>query len=346
MTGLAPYVASRGAAAVHLWASEAQATRLARDLAPYVPLAAAPDALPGDIWTIRPATPGDEGDIAITQPGLDAYDVGYRLWIRPATRTLALAAATPDAQLVQYRRLVRAILRRALLVQGAIHLQAALAVSRQDGSGTAILGPTRGGKTTLLLALLLSGQFAGCANDDLTAYAFTDTQPRGLGWPRAISMRRDTLRHFATAGSALRAALAEARHPNSGAAWGTNQLDHRAWLFPDELAHATASPLHAEAHIHRLVFLAAGDTPRPHLTRFDDADDVARRLRTHVEAAATKYEPWLDAYFAPPPPGSLDRRVLNLVHRTSAFRLTHSLASLPQSVALLARLTSPERPGR
>jgi hypothetical protein len=322
------YSAERGNGAVRLWLRPDMATRLQQHLEPYVSIKPGEPAVGS--WTIRSAGRNPAGQhISQRLKG----DVGYDLRFDGAERTLSLSPASADAELTQVRRLVRCLLRRHAMADGDCFLHSGLAISRTSGRGIAVAGIKRAGKTSLMLALLLSGSYAYSSNDDLTI-SFAASEATARGWPRAVAIRRDTLRSLAKQGLALRATLRASRHPAQLKAG--NPVDHRAILFPDELARATASEVLGEAPLSAVIlpgFDSSVTAPRIELV--DDHRSAVALLLDQVEARASRQESWLDPYFVQPTSDQLTAHAERLAATVPVFRLTQSMDCLMDSARAL-----------
>ncbi|MFI6991753.1 hypothetical protein [Nonomuraea wenchangensis] len=289
---------------------------------------------PPGAWTITTAGEDEQGDL-IDQPS-KGNGIGYRLWLDPLRRVLSI---DPENATTQRRRLVRCLLRRAFMDRGHCFLHSALVVSRRTGRGLALAGGKRAGKTSLTLAMLKSGEFDYVTNDDLVVNVDEDAGLDAFGWPRAVSIRRGTLRLLANRGSALRQVLEASRHPEQVRTG--NPTDRRALLFPDELAQATGASVVAQARLHAVI------VPRfdalalsPELEQVHDRQEARGLLRQFVEGNASRQEAWLDRYFTQTHDDELERQAAKLSKRVPVFRLTQSMACLGESAKLLHNLVT------
>ncbi|CAM5288356.1 hypothetical protein SALBM311S_09822 [Streptomyces alboniger] len=331
------YTAERAGAAVRMLLAADSASILADHCAPYIGVVAG-DRAPEDAWIIRSI--GDdatgEGDL-IDQPGKGG-DIGYRLWIDGANRVLS---TSKENALTQQRRLVRCLLRRTLMDRGYSFLHSALVVSRHSGRALALAGSKRSGKTSLTLATLISGDFHFATNDDLTVNLDTESQPDAFGWPRAVGIRRDTLRLLAGKGTRLRQVLQSRRHPAQ--VRQGNPMDHRAVLFPDELVQATGASIAPQAPLSAIVvprFDSSALTPT--LEKISDRDEAYQLILPCVEDRASREEGWLDQHYKQPSGHELSDQAARLSKRVPVFRLTQSMACLAESAKLLHELAVKE----
>jgi hypothetical protein len=315
------------------------ASTLADHCAPYVDVVEG-DRAPEGAWTIR-SIGGDataEGD-PVDQPGKGG-DIGYRLWIDGVNRVLS---TSDENALTQQRRLVRCLLRRSLMDRGYSFLHSALVVSRHSGRALALAGAKRAGKTSLTLAALISGDFHFATNDDLTVDLDAEPAPDAFGWPRAVGIRRDTLRLLAGAGTPLRRILQSGRHP--ARVRPGSPMDHRAVLFPDELTQATGASIAPQAPLSALVLPGFDSAARtPALERIHDPVVACQLILPCVENQASREEKWLDKYHRQPSDDDLSSQAVRLTERVPVFRLTMSMACLAESANVLHELAAKEAP--
>ncbi|WP_019632470.1 hypothetical protein [Actinomadura atramentaria] len=299
------------------------------------------ESAPCDDWFPVPETVPEDGEVPRV---LYVHPTDRMLWLRQHP-------GTGDQQVVRSAmRLVRALLRRQLQAAGAVFLPAAaLAFTVRTGSRRCItlIGPSRSGKTSLLLALLdLARQCARRAalisNDDSTfhltgcrpacqdhgAPALDPTRGAGSvicrGWPRGIEVRVDMIGPLGGAGRRVRSAGS-----TSTATLGS------IYLRPESAAAITEADLAAAAHPNVLIF--------PSFTGPDRAGDielltprqVVERL-SGLQQLPDPIERWLDPFFlipaeAPPPtaaathPGTLPPATAT----SGAQRVVNALAALP-----------------
>jgi hypothetical protein len=128
-------------------------------------------------------------------------------------------------------RVIRNILRWELFLLGAVFLHASCLSWR--GRGVALFGPSRSGKSTLLLKLLSEKGCDYVTEDDVTIAPQFDGKLVALGWPGCVRMRRHMLSGFPT----IATKAAEFTHP-------ANLLERNGdlentWLriFPEEIVH-------------------------------------------------------------------------------------------------------------
>lgn len=339
------YLARRGPAAVRLKASATQARWMQEHLAPYIDITLPdPESRDQPNWTVSLNYVEQPSETRVTSDrGASSHDIGYHLTVDSAQRTISILPGEPEVELTQCRRLIRSILRHELLGHGSIHLNAALVAAESAGSAVALVGGPRTGKTSTALALLLTSRFALCANDDLTISAVGNNY-LGLGWPRAASLRRATLRQFARSGTALRDAFLKARHPGLGKPH-ERITDRALWLFPDELANATGTSLLPQAPITAIIFPTFdATTSTPRLTTLPDTSEVAHRLAVSADLTPGHYEPWLASHFPALSPTAVAEVCAGLAGSLPAFDLIQSMTCLDVSATLIEKFCFTEDP--
>ncbi|WP_152656272.1 hypothetical protein [Oceanobacillus sp. CFH 90083] len=90
----------------------------------------------------------------------------------------------------QALRLIRGVLRLQDYAENAIFLHGGLV--EINGNGVALIGQSKSGKTSTILTLLEDNQVNYVTNDDISIKFSNDTIS-GFGWPRSMSIRKDTI---------------------------------------------------------------------------------------------------------------------------------------------------------
>jgi hypothetical protein len=167
-------------------------------------------------------------------------------------------------------RVVRNVLRWELFLQGAVFLHASCLAFR--GNGIALLGDSRGGKTTMLLNLLQEGQWDYVTEDDLTIVPQADGRLLALGWPGCVRVRRKMLAAFPS----ILAARQKFTHPANHMEENENPDTGLIRIFPEELASIFGCKIVPETTLDAGVWLQWGDNS---LTQSLSSNDVMQRLR-------------------------------------------------------------------
>ena len=98
--------------------------------------------------------------------------------------------------------------------------------------GIALLGPPKSGKTSTSLARLGAAAASHVAENDL-AVDCTGSQAVGLGWPRSICLRGDTLDDLDAVFPVLRPQIPALTHPYSGQCGADGNQPDRAGAAGD-----------------------------------------------------------------------------------------------------------------
>ncbi|MFC7308237.1 hypothetical protein ACFQVC_28955 [Streptomyces monticola] len=120
-------------------------------------------------------------------------EVAVEYAVDHAGKTLFHLAPQGESWITQsLLRATRAIHRSEASRQGALFLHSGLV--ELNGVGVALVGGSRAGKTSLIMASVLNGSGVMVCNDDVSLVTHPDERGvTGIGWPRSISVRLDTL---------------------------------------------------------------------------------------------------------------------------------------------------------
>ncbi|WP_091639798.1 hypothetical protein [Micromonospora pallida] len=160
-------------------------------------------------------------------------------------------------------RATRAIHRSAAARQGTSFLHAGLV--ELNGIGVALVGGSRAGKTSFIMAGVLDGSGVMVCNDDVSMLAGDgDEGVTGFGWPRSVSVRLDTL-DLLFGHDRAQAVLSRLSHPanatlprlrESGA-----EPNGTALLYPWEYADLLDTKIGQHARVDVVVHLSLADDP-------------------------------------------------------------------------------------
>lgn len=165
-------------------------------------------------------------------------------------------------------RAVRHLLRWQLFHAGALFLHGGTVAYR--GTGIALLGPSRAGKTTMLLqALRLSG-VAFVAEDDLTIVEERSGEFVALGWPGCVRLRTNTIPSFPEF-----ARVDQFSHPENSLRANGKLGGGLLRIFPEELSAVLGCPRLPEVPLRAAAWLAWGEQPT--ITRMS-ADQIRAGL--------------------------------------------------------------------
>ncbi|MFJ5104145.1 hypothetical protein [Streptomyces sp. NPDC088554] len=216
---------------------------------------------PGD-WQVGaglPATPGavPEPVRALGEPTVE-YAVDHA-----ARRLFHLAPEGPAWACQSLLRATRAVHRSAAARGGMLFLHAGLV--ELNGLGVALVGGSRAGKTSFVMAAVLDGQGVMVCNDDVSLSA--DETGRGVlgaGWPRSVSVRLDTL-DLLFGPERARAVQDGLTHPANATlpslrASGVERHG-TALIYPWEYADLLKTEIGRSARVDALVHLSLADAP-------------------------------------------------------------------------------------
>lgn len=160
-------------------------------------------------------------------------------------------------------RATRAIHRSAASRQGVLFLHAGLV--ELNGKGVALLGGSRAGKTSFIMASVLNGCGTMVCNDDVSLTADSDgVGVTGTGWPRSISVRLDTLDLLFGRGRAdtIRSSLTHPANQTLLSLRESGVEPHgTALLYPWEYADLMDTRIGSATKVEAIVHLSLADSP-------------------------------------------------------------------------------------
>ncbi|MEU5401394.1 hypothetical protein ABZ348_19125 [Streptomyces sp. NPDC005963] len=283
---------------------------LQRLASPYLPLQPGPSD-PGTWRVASHATPPD-GAVAESVTALGEVAVDYA--VDHTERTLFHLAPRGDAWVTQsLLRATRAIHRSAASRRGVLFLHAGLV--ELNGLGVALVGGSRAGKTSFIMASVLNGSGVMVCNDDVSLTVDPVAGPvTGTGWPRSISVRLDTL-DLLFGPERARSVVTSLSHPANETlpslrASGIEQHG-TALIYPWEYADLLGTEIGRSLTVDAIVHLSLADEPtdtgfspvpptgrgalldravlplpNKHLNIFGHEPDPAGLLRTHTALTA------------------------------------------------------------
>ncbi|MFI9504912.1 hypothetical protein [Nocardia sp. NPDC052566] len=251
------------------------------------------------------------------------------LWVDHRIRRIVVAPSTPPGFAAHLAaRYLRIVLRLCLAASSNEIFPHAGMVARPQRAGVVVLGPKRAGKTSTLLSAMISGAvFVG--NDDVSI-ARTGSGWIGRGWPRAISVRRDT---FDALGIRPENVVPTASgHPGDGSGIGS------VMLLPSALAGALRAPaVQASAPVTALVFPQFAEESPPKLRPLARAE-TARRLLGELLPQPVKQADFLLPHFSAASRTSTTRLCNRLAAEVPAFELRQNFRDLRSGAARLTTL--------
>lgn len=311
---------------------------IAQKLEPFVDLEPTADAGPASAWRVRIPAPGGglEGELVdVTPSGEPPTTLGYEA----AERTLWVDPGLPEAFRHQVAaRYIRVLLRLQTLVQGGeVFVHGGLA--QIAGRGVAVMGDKRAGKTSTILSLLERGA-ALVSNDDVS-FSLAGAEIAATGWPRAISVRRDT---FGALGIDLQTLLERKglalSHPANGTADrylpGDEKRTGVALLHPQELARLFDMDIVRRSTLDTLVFPQFTDVDKPSL-RPVPPDRAAELFERQCVANPVKYSDFLLPAFGIDRAPDFPSAARTIAARVPAFELRQRFDQLHQGADLIVR---------
>ncbi|MFD3758945.1 hypothetical protein [Streptomyces sp. NPDC058622] len=302
--------------------------RLAR---PYLSLERGP--CPPGAWEVVADTAPPAGARPETVTAQGEASVHYA--VDRARRALYHLAPRGEAWVTQsLLRATRAIHRSAASRQGMVFLHAGLV--ELDGLGVALVGGSRAGKTTFVMASVLHAAGVMVCNDDVSLTAEPDgSGVRGVGWPRSVSVRLDTL-DLLFGREAARAARSSLTHPANetlGSLRASGVEEHgTALIYPWEYAALLDTRIGRSAAVDAIVHLSLADDPSETGAADVPPAERAGLLERHVLGLPNKHL----NIFGHAPDGAAADRTRDALAALPAFRFRYAFEDVSREVARLA----------
>lgn len=317
-----------------LLCSPAVASKIRQWTAPFFEVDVAPDGA-ADGWTVAaPDARREAGDCEIVSVK-PLGEVETRLAVDRGRKTIHLIAPVTEDWVAQnLLRYTRSLHRLAARARGVAYVHAGLV--RVDGVGIAVVGASRAGKTSLLMALARNKHGRLVSNDDL-GVAFEGDAVVGFGWPRSISVRLDTL--DAVYGSGRRAGyLAGLTHPANRtlSELVTQGIEKHgtALFYPFEYAARFDIDLAVQGGIDVVLFSGFADGAEGRTLARMSRAEASAAVDAYAVRDANKHAAFLDTDAFPPRSGTLDL----IKHRLSAlpcFRLRYVFRDVNDEAGIL-----------
>ncbi|MBP2189679.1 hypothetical protein BJ987_002580 [Nocardia goodfellowii] len=248
-------------------------------------------------------------------------------------------APSSDAWVTQsVLRATRAMHRSAASRQGVMFLHAGLV--QLNGMGVALVGGSRAGKTSFIMASVLEGSGVMVCNDDVSVTTFPGREyVAGVGWPRSISVRLDTLDLLfgSSRAATIRSSLS---HPANRTLMSLRESGVEphgtVLLYPWEYAELLATKIEQSTRIDAIVHLSLADERSEVDLTAISAMAGKSLLEKRVLKLPNKH---LNIFGHEPDPGSLDRTQTALATLPS-FYFRYDFRDVHREVGRLADFLS------
>jgi hypothetical protein len=221
-------------------------------------------------------------------------------------------------------RLIRVILRFEFCQNGALFFHAGMI--NFFGKGICFLGERKAGKTTTILNFLKRKEASFISNDDLSIEV-EGSDIVGRGWPRSISIRKDTLPYI----NELKLEGNEFNHPANREGMANN------FLYVQELTNLFECGLVNKCRVDLLVFPEFCNKVESKLVRLSNVE-VKNLLLSNLLKRINKYA----EFFSPVYGETVQSKNLALIDSLSenvkGFRLLQNIESLNESYDLILSL--------
>lgn len=182
----------------------------------------------------------------------------YDFWVNTDRRAIVVDLPYGPWRSLYLLRIIRNVLRWELFLNGAIFLHAGGIANA--GSGYALLGAPRSGKSTLGLHMLTRPGWAFIAEDDLTLIHTQNGSTLALGWPGCVRIRRALLHHFPQ----VERYLNNLTHPANELEQNLDPQRSFVRIFPEELREIFGCAIVPQAILTTCFWTRSSDTPDAH----------------------------------------------------------------------------------
>ncbi|MCO1580277.1 hypothetical protein M8C13_31425 [Crossiella sp. SN42] len=297
------------------------AEQLHRLAAPYLVIEQG-EAAPGEWQMIA----GQEPSTAAVPESVTAQgEVAVEYAVDHQAKQLFHLAPVSEAWVVQsLLRATRAVHRSAASRAGVLLLHAGLV--QLNGIGVALVGSSRAGKTSLIMASVLNGAGVMVCNDDVSLVA-EHGEVTGVGWPRSISVRLDSMDLLFGRERSV-AIQSELTHPANQTLLSLRESGVEphgtALLYPWEYADLLGSKIGQHMKVDALVHLSLADDPAEAEFRPMAQAESAELLGNRLLDLPNKH---LNIFGHQPAPGSAER-TLAAVNSLPSFRFRYDFADV------------------
>lgn len=243
---------------------------------------------------------------------------------RVKTREIIIVQNDDRWELKYCVRLIRNLIRWQMYTSNYVFLHGGMV--NIDNVGVAFLGKKRSGKTSSIITALTRCNSEYISNDDLCV--FDDDNNTALGWPRAISIRKDTLqyldklKHLYTDEKYLRCHPINSYHK-------VNLTMDKIYLTPKKMCEYINIKMKTEGSIKVIIF------PKFHKdecsVRKIDNGEALEALMANVESLPDKHSDFLIDFFQIPSKEAIKRKVLNIIERARCYEVKQNMQTLNEA---------------
>lgn len=321
-----PYVVRSRFATTGLTCGPSVAAEIDRLARPY--LTVQPGTAGPEDWRVSEGLPPTPGAVAEPVTALGEPTVEYAV-DHAERHVFHLTPEGPAWACQSLLRATRAVHRSAAARSGMLFLHAGLV--ELNGLGVALVGGSRAGKTSFVMAAVLAGQGVMVCNDDVSLSADATGGVLGAGWPRSVSVRLDTL-DLLLGPERARAALDGLTHPANAtlASLRTSGVERHgtALIYPWEYADLLKTQLGHSARVDALVHLSLADAPEEAELSAVTPRERRTLLDRHVLETPNKH---LNIFGHEPEPRTV-RRTRDALTALPTFRLRYVFQDVRRAV--------------
>ena len=226
-------------------------------------------------------------------------------------------------------RLIREIMRHYQIEEN--HLFFHGGCIEKNNQGIAFLGHKKSGKTTNIINLLSATGYSYVSNDDISFYV-DKKKIVAYGWPRAISIRLDTLPYISRFTQLSKLNFSNLKHPDNKKMYHVNK-ENTIIMYPFELAEACRISIKKQVELKYIIFPEFSDEVTE-LVEICDCEKIGF-LEEFLEQNIDKYfEPFSEQFTSYSP----KKEILSEFKKIKMFKLKQNFKTLDKVIALIEEL--------
>jgi hypothetical protein len=228
-------------------------------------------------------------------------------------------------------RVIRGLLRWQSFSKGILFFHGGLV--ELDGEGIAVLGNKRSGKTSLILSLLLKERVNYSTNDDV-AFKLCSGSIYGIGSPRSLCIRNDTLNVLSASEPAFSSAMKAVKHPGNDYYSAVNNLKsisegEYTYFYQKEITAICKKRITTMVVLKKIIFpsFLERDKNGSYIERLT-YDKAYELLSNNFVSYPEKYTMFFKDYFQSPDGNYIESFIKSIAENVECYALNQSFNSL------------------